>query len=58
MPLPPELIVTVEKVSADPQDDLFLAVTSRSNGAEVCRNLFHFRPDLLVDFEPQRSSSR
>ena len=53
MPLPPELIVTVEKVSADPQDDQFLAVTSRSNGAEVCRNLFHFRPDLLVDFEPQ-----
>ena len=53
MPLPPELIVTVEKVSADPQDDQFLAVTSRSNGAEVCRNLFHFRPDLLVDLEPQ-----
>jgi hypothetical protein len=45
MPLPPELIVTVEKVSVDPQDDQFLAVTSRSNGAEVCRNLFHFRPD-------------
>ena len=53
MPLPPELIVTVEKVSADPKDDQFLAVTSRSNGAEVCRNLFHFRPNLLVDFEPQ-----
>jgi len=53
MTLPPELIVTVEKVSADPQDDQFLAVTSRSNGAEVCRNLFHFRLDLLVDFEPQ-----
>ena len=53
MPLPPERIVTVEKVSADPQDDQFLAVTSRSNGAEVCRNLFHFKPDLLVDFEPQ-----
>ena len=53
MPLPPELIVTVEKVSADPQDDQFLAVTSRSNGAEVCRNLFHFKLDLLVDYEPQ-----
>jgi hypothetical protein len=52
--LPPEIIVTIEQVGPHPDGgDQYLAVTARSNGAEICRNLFHFAPDLLIDIEPQ-----
>jgi len=52
--LPPEIIVTVEQVGAHPEGgDQYLAVATRSNGAEICRNTFRFQPDLLVDIEPQ-----
>jgi len=50
--LPPEIIVTIEKVSKDPKDDQYQAVTTRSNGAEICRNTFRLPPDMLVDIEP------
>ncbi len=52
--LPPEMIVTIEKIGPHPDGgDHYLAVTTRSNEAEICRNLFCFKPDLLIDFEPQ-----
>jgi tetratricopeptide (TPR) repeat protein len=52
--LPPEIIVTIEQVGPHPEGgDQYLAVTARSNRAEICRNLFRFEPDLLVDIEPQ-----
>ncbi len=52
--LPPEMIVTIERIGPHPDGgDQYLAVTTRSNSAEICRNLFCFQPDLLVDLEPQ-----
>jgi hypothetical protein len=52
--LPPEIIVTIEQVGPHPDGgDQYLAVTAPSNGAEICRNLFRFAPDLLIDIEPQ-----
>ena len=52
--LPPEMIVTIERIGPHPEGgDQYLAVTTRSNRAEICRNLFRFQPDLLIDFEPQ-----
>jgi tetratricopeptide (TPR) repeat protein len=52
--LPPEMIVTIEKVGSHPDGgDQYLAVTTRSDGTEICRNDFRFQPDLLIDFEPQ-----
>ena len=52
--LPPEIIVTIERVGPHSDGgDQYLAVTARSNGAEIGRNLFRFQPDLLIDFEPQ-----
>ncbi len=47
--LPPEIIVTIRKTG----DDAYLAVTKRAGGQDVCQHTFHFRPDLLVDLEPQ-----
>ncbi len=49
MTLPPEIIIAIEKIGADE----YLAVTARGDGEEICRNTFHFSPDLLVDLEPQ-----
>jgi hypothetical protein len=52
--LPPEIIVTIEQVGPHPDGgDQYLAVTARSSGAEICRNLFRFQPDLLIHIEPQ-----
>ena len=52
--LPPEIIITIQKIDPDPTDDRYLAVTATSDGAEICRNTFRFDPDLLIDQEPQR----
>jgi len=52
--LPPEIIVTIEQVGPHPEGgDQYLAVTARSNRAEICRNTFRFQPGLLIDIEPQ-----
>jgi tetratricopeptide (TPR) repeat protein len=52
--LPPEIIVTIEQVGPHPDGgDQYLAVTTRSNRAEICRHTFRFVPDLLIDIEPQ-----
>ena len=52
--LPPEIIVTIEQVGPYPEGgNQYLAVTARSNGTEICRNVFRFAPDLLIDIEPQ-----
>jgi hypothetical protein len=52
--LPPEMIVTIERIGPHPDGgDQYLAVTTRSSGAEICRHLFRYDPDLLIDFEPQ-----
>ncbi|MFQ5856176.1 MAG: hypothetical protein ACE5LU_11085 [Anaerolineae bacterium] len=54
MALPPEIIVTIEQVEPHPDGGhKYLAVATRSNGAEICRNLFRYDPDLLVDLEPR-----
>jgi tetratricopeptide (TPR) repeat protein len=49
MPLPPELVISIEKASGDE----YLVKTTRPNGDEICRNTFPFSPDLLVHLEPQ-----
>lgn len=47
--LPPELIVTIEKIG----QDQYLAKTIRGdNQADVCANTFTYRPDDLIDLEP------
>jgi hypothetical protein len=53
--LPPEIIVTIERIGAHPDGgDRYLAVATRAdNKAEICRHDFRFQPDLLIDFEPQ-----
>jgi hypothetical protein len=48
--LPPELTVTIEKIG----QDQYLAKTIRGdNQADVCANTFTYRPDDLIDLEPQ-----
>lgn len=51
--LPPEIIVTIEKVDTDPEDDRYLVVTATSAEEEICRKVFRFDPELLIDLEPQ-----
>ena len=55
MTLPPELIVTIRRTNPDAKQarPAYLAVTTRSNGAEVCSHTFELAEDLLVDLEPQ-----
>jgi tetratricopeptide (TPR) repeat protein len=54
MPLPPEITVTIEKVGEDAENGAaYLVKACRANDAEICRNTFHFRDDLLIDIEPQ-----
>jgi tetratricopeptide (TPR) repeat protein len=50
MTLPPEITITIEETGTD---DEYLAKTKRRGGGEICRNTFHYSPDLLVDLEPQ-----
>lgn len=45
----PQLLVTIEQIG----DDQYLAKTGLPNGQEVCRNPFSYRPDTLLDLEPQ-----
>ena len=54
MTLPPEITVTIEHIGDDAERGAtYLVKTCRANAAEICRNTFHFRDDLLVDIEPQ-----
>jgi hypothetical protein len=48
-----ELITTIEKVRPEPEDGQYLAKLTRSDGQEICRNVFHYRADLLLHLEPQ-----
>lgn len=54
MTLPPEITVTIEHIGDDAERGAaYLVKTCRANAAEICRNTFYFRDDLLVDIEPQ-----
>lgn len=45
----PQLTIAIQQID----DERYLAVVSRPNGGEVCRNTFTFKSGQLIDIEPQ-----
>ncbi|MAT95845.1 MAG: hypothetical protein CL608_01660 [Anaerolineaceae bacterium] len=49
----PQLIITIKRIGDAARHEYEATLTRADNNAEICVNTFSYRPDLLIDMEPQ-----